>query len=319
VLSGIARRFQFRTEDDRSYHPIPVLAGGPGVGKSRFLDEVEELIKKKAVESQNNAFTNMITINTTYGNSTIADDIDEKIQAQASLAIRILFEYFQPKHKDYAQSYNFASFCSCCMQDNSDISLFTLDIALQIIYKDFVQINPTTLNPLLVLILGIDEFNKLHVQNQDVCRKLIHAIGASMCGSPANIYFIPILAGTIEGPLNDYILGSMHEPLPLPLRLLNDDDAIKIGTKMKLFDDEYVSLHPYFRLSISDIGGHVRTLEYYYEFFSRQSETETERIKLETEEMMPEEEILKTAVYNVNIEKIMESVKQRIGKNIIFS
>jgi hypothetical protein len=131
-----------------------------------------------------------------------------------------------------------------------------------------------------------------------------------MCGSPANIYFIPILAGTIEGPLNDYISSSSHEPLPLPLHLLNDDDAIRIGMKMKLFDDEYVRLHPYFRISIGDIGGHVRTLEYYYEFFSKQSETE--RIKLETEEKMTEEEKLKTAVRNVNIEKIMESVKHRI-------
>lgn len=80
--------------------------------------------------------------------------------------------------------------------------------------------------------------------------------------------------------------------------------------EMKLFDDEYVRLHPYFRISIGDIGGHVRTLEYYYEFFSKQSEIE--RIKLETEEMMTEEEKLKTAVRNVNIEKIMKSVKRRI-------
>ncbi|CAI2194831.1 3263_t:CDS:2, partial [Funneliformis geosporum] len=96
-----------------------------------------------------------------------------------------------------------------------------------------------------------------------------------MCGPPANIFFIPILAGMIERLLNDYISGSMHEPLSLPLRLLND-------------------------LMQSEL------------FFSEQSETETECIKLETEEMMPEEEILKTAVYNVNIEKIIESVKHRI-------
>src|SRR5436190_1514989 len=43
-------------------------------------------------------------------------------------------------------------------------------------------------------------------------------------------------------------------------------------------------------------------------YFSLQSETETESI----EEMMTEEEKLKKAVYNVNIEKIMEFVKHRI-------
>ncbi|CAG8500202.1 16689_t:CDS:2 [Funneliformis caledonium] len=274
TLSGIATRFKNRDRNDKGLHPIPVLAGGPGVGKSRFLDEVEELIKKKAEESHNNAFTNMIVINTTYGNSTVADDIDEKIQAQASLAIRILFEYFRPKHQDYPQSYNFVSFRSYFRQhhnNSSDVSDFTLDTALQIIYKDFVQINPTTPNPLLVLVLGIDEFNKLHIQNKDVCGKLIHAIGGTMCGPPSNIFFIPILSGTIEGPLNDYISGSMHQPLLLPLYLLEDDDAIAIGKAMKLFDDQYVKCHPYFRMSIGDIGGHAKTLEFFYQIFKEQS------------------------------------------------
>ncbi|CAB5395692.1 unnamed protein product [Rhizophagus irregularis] len=315
LVGSFGKNFELCQRDDT----IKTLwnAGGPGIGKSRFLDEVEELIKEKAEESQNNDFKNMITINTTYGNSTIADEIDVRIQAQPSLALRILYKYFQPKHKDYAQSYNFLCFRACCMQANPDISLLTLDIALQIIYKDFVQINPTTLDPLLVLVLGIDEFNKLHVQNQEVCRNLIHAIGASMCASHENIYFIPILAGTIEGPLNSYISGSMHEPLHLPLRLLNDDDAIKIGMKMKLFDDEYVRLDPYFRLSISDVGGHVRTLEYYYEYFSGQCEKDIKRIKQETEEMMSEEEILKTAVYNVKISGIMTLIIERIGQKYL--
>ncbi|CAG8709468.1 12962_t:CDS:2, partial [Funneliformis caledonium] len=289
-LSCFGKDFELLQRDDT----ITTLwnAGGPGIGKSRILDEIEGLIKKKAEESRNNDFTNMIVINTSYGNSTTADDIDEKVQAQ---------------------DYNFVSFRSYCRQhhNNSNISDFTLDTAFQIIYYDFMQINQTTLNPQLVLVLGIDEFNKLHVQNKNVCKKLIHAIGGSMCGSPAIIFFIPILAGTIEGPLIDYISGSMHEPLPLPLRLLNDDDAIRIGMKMNLIDDEYVSLHPYFRISISDIEGHCRTLEYYYEIFSQQFITE--HVKLETEEiLMTEEEKLKTAVRNVNIENIMEYVKDRI-------
>ena len=312
-LDGIVARFKNRYVNDKSFHPIPVLAGGPGVGKSRFLDEVGELIKKKAEESHNNAFTNMIAINTSYGNSTVASSIDKKIGAEASLAIRILYEYFRPEYKDH-QSYNLVGFRSCCRDhhnNSSDVSDFTLDTALKIIYIDFVEINPTIPNPQLVLVLGIDEFNKLHLLDQNVCRDLIHAIGGIMCGSPANIFFIPILAGTVEGPLNDYISGSMHEPLPLPLRLLNDEDAIRIGMKMNLFDNEYVKLHPFFRLSISDIGGHVRTLEYYYRAFSKQLYTE---LKEPETQMMTKEEKLKTAVYNVNIGRVMESVKEKIIK-----
>ncbi|RGB29216.1 hypothetical protein C1646_766883 [Rhizophagus diaphanus] len=48
----------------------------------------------------------------------------------------------------------------------------------------------------------------------------------------------------------------------------------EIGKGMKLFENEYVKfLHPYFRVSIGDIGGHVRTLEYFYEYFQHKMET----------------------------------------------
>jgi hypothetical protein len=98
----------------------------------------------------------MIVINTTYGSSTLADDIDEKIQAQASLAIRILFVYFQPKNYDFI---NFRSYCRQHHNNFSDISDFSLDSALRIIYSDFIQINPTTPNPLLVLVLDTSSIN----------------------------------------------------------------------------------------------------------------------------------------------------------------
>ncbi|CAB5198448.1 unnamed protein product [Rhizophagus irregularis] len=97
-----------------------------------------------------------------------------------------------------------------------------------------------------------------------------------MCKPPANIYFIPILAGTIKEPIKNYTSGSMHEPLFLPLRLLNDSDSINIGKNMKLFDDD---VHPYFRISIADVGGHVITLEYYYDRFKDQLSKRTEEIK----------------------------------------
>ncbi|PKY53156.1 hypothetical protein RhiirA4_498387 [Rhizophagus irregularis] len=68
-------------------------------------------------------------------------------------------------------------------------------------------------------------------------------------------------------------------------------------------------LHPYFRISISDIGGHVRTLEYYYEYFAQKFAAEHKKLKTEK---MSKEEKTETAVHNMNIKKIMEFVKQRI-------
>ena len=309
-MSGIVTRFKNRNICDKGLHPIPILAGGPGVGKSRFLDEIEVLLEQKLnrnVDNSDNediqqAFSNLVVINTTYGNGSPADPLDITISAQTSLAMRILFEYFRPQPS--IGKFDFSSFRSLC-NNYSNISSFTLSTALRVIYYDVIKQKNLEIasNPLLVLVLGVDEINKMYdlkPDGRDAFKNIINTIGGTMCNSPENIFFIPILAGTIEGPLNNYISRSMHEPLPLPLRLLNDDDVIRIGMAMKLFDDKYVSLHPYFRMSISDLGGHVKTLEFYYELFAK--------IKLETDEMMTEEEKL----YNVNIEKIMHSVKHRI-------
>ena len=125
---------------------------------------------------------------------------------------------------------------------------------------------------MLVLILGIDEFNKLHGVHKGACKALVNSIGEVMLGS-RNIFFIPILAGTIEGPLEENITESRYKQLRLPLYLLNMDHAIEIGKAMGLIDEKYVKLHPYFRVSIGDIGGHVRTLEYFYDYFQREIKT----------------------------------------------
>uniref|UniRef100_U9UIF4 Crinkler family protein n=1 Tax=Rhizophagus irregularis (strain DAOM 181602 / DAOM 197198 / MUCL 43194) TaxID=747089 RepID=U9UIF4_RHIID len=165
VIAGIEARFKYRNVSDKGLHPIPILVGGPGVGKSRFLDEVERLLGQYANESDDEeirkAFTNMTVINTTYGNGSPAGTMDVNFGAEASLAIRILYEYFRPNH-NYG-SLEFSHFQSHCY-NYSNISSFTLSTALRIIYADVIiqkkqEINS---NPLLVLVLGIDEFNKLH-------------------------------------------------------------------------------------------------------------------------------------------------------------
>ncbi|PKK67212.1 hypothetical protein RhiirC2_576947 [Rhizophagus irregularis] len=252
----------------------------------------------------------MVVINTTYGNGSPASSHDSRIigsgsteiiNGQASFVLRILFEYFQPQNETGELS--FPQFNTLCSKKAVD---FTLDTALRVIYADFIKQRKqeTSSCPPLVLVVGIDEFNNLHDIQKGACKELIKTIGGVMCKPPANIFFIPILAGTIEGAISDYISGSMHEPILLPLRLLNNDDAISIGKRMNLFDDDYVCQNPYFRISISDVGGHVRTLEYYYSNFAKQKD---DKMKLATETETGE-----TCLYDVNIGRVMEYVKHKI-------
>ncbi|CAG8456870.1 1628_t:CDS:2 [Paraglomus occultum] len=280
--------------------PLATTAGGSGTGKSRFLDEIENLLKECAEkcndEEIRNAFANMIVINTTYGNGSTADNIDQRIGPQASLAIRILFEYFRPQHN--FSEFDFPSFRAYCNQ--SDISDFALNIALRVIYIDKMEAKQATIShPLLVVVVGIDEFNKLHDIDKQTSKSLINTIGSSMCRAPADIFFIPILAGTIEGPIEEYITGSMHQPLHLPLHLLEEHHAIKIGKAMNLFNDDYVTYSLYFQHSISDHGGHVKALEYFYDFFSQELRKCQDPDK-------------------VKIEKVMERVKDSIQEKYCF-
>ncbi|PKC14449.1 hypothetical protein RhiirA5_453509 [Rhizophagus irregularis] len=280
-------RYPNRNYKDKGHHSIPVLAGGPGTGKSRFLDEIKRLLRRcinKSDEKIRNGFANMVVLNTTYGNGSPANSFDiriisnrstEIINGQKSLALRILFEYFRPQYE--ISELTFSQFNTLC--NKLKAVDFTLDTALRVIYADFIKQRKqeTSSCPPLVLVLGIDEFNNLHDLQKNA-------------------------SGTIEGAITDYISGSKHEPILLPLRLLNNDDAISIGKRMNLFDDDYVCRHPYFRISISDVGGHVRTLEYYYSNFAKQKD---DKMKLGTETG-------ETGLYDVNIGKVMEYVKHKI-------
>jgi hypothetical protein len=68
---------------------------------------------------------------------------------------------------------------------------------------------------------------------------LANSIGGVMLDL-RNIFSSP--SGT-KGSLKEYFAESMYKKLRSLLYLLNIDHAIKID---KLFDDEYVKLHPYF-------------------------------------------------------------------------
>ncbi|PKK61165.1 hypothetical protein RhiirC2_856423 [Rhizophagus irregularis] len=310
--SSVYEWIQQFTLDRGNRRLVKSFAGGPGTGKSRFLDEIERLLRHYIGESHEeirNGFSNIVVINTTYGNGSPADSFDIRVisdeltNGQTSLALRILFEYFQPQYK--ICKLTFSEFNTIC--NKSKAVDFTLNTALRVIYADFIKQSKQETSPPLILVLGIDEFNNLHDLEKKACKELIKSIGGVMCNSPAKIFFIPILAGTIEGVISKYITGSMHEQILLPLRLLNDDDAINIGKKMNLFNDEYVRLHPYFRMSVSDVGGHVKTLEYYYEYFADQKNQKEQMKEIETDE-----EKLKSSLYGVNIGKVMEHVKHRI-------
>ncbi|PKK65909.1 hypothetical protein RhiirC2_785508 [Rhizophagus irregularis] len=72
----MCQRFENRKKIDRNIHPIPLLANGPGTGKSRSLQEIPTLLREHAEnytnddELLNRIKDRMYAINVTFGNST---------------------------------------------------------------------------------------------------------------------------------------------------------------------------------------------------------------------------------------------------------
>ena len=267
--NGVLARLQkFRNgERDRNAHPIPVLACGPGTGKSRFLQEVGNMLLQKA--TSNKAFPNILSVYLTYGNATPASETDARINGEASIASRLLYEYFisstRVRPKVGLQH----------IQHSQGVTNLTLDTAIKVIYLDFtrrVASNPPAVPP--VLVIGIDEVNLLHALARKAFKSFVRAIGEISCRTTYP-FCIPILAGTIQGPLEEMAQELTYLLLQLPLPLLTEEDVIEIGKTLSLTRDnirinlpnEYLQNNNLFRRTIADIGGMARAIEIFYHLF----------------------------------------------------
>ncbi|CAB4441317.1 unnamed protein product [Rhizophagus irregularis] len=287
--SGILNRFKnFKNispghpKQDRNFHPIPFLACGPSTGKSRFLQELVNIIRNKASNSGDqdimSILGNAVFLNVTYGNRTEASDFDVNIGVEASIALRILFSYFVHGNK------SFVGFKDKIGQENA--RRLTLSLVLRAIYLSKLKEDKNIYE--LAIIVGIDEINKLHDKNYDKFRDLINSVGSASCNfivdliseeigssipeKTGKVFFVPVFAGTVVGPLQSIITKSMHPPLQLPLHLLDIEDMLKIACNLG-FDENFIYRNNLFRRMISDVGGQVCALEIFYDHISDASRT----------------------------------------------
>lgn len=269
--NGILNRFKNfcsdRPKKDRNSHPIPFLAGGPGTGKSRFLQELMNIIRNKALNSGDkdiiSILGNAVFLNVTYGNETEASDSDVNIGAEASVALRILYNYFVHGNTNVG----FAKFRDETVgQENA--KKLTLDLVLRTICESKREEDRNIGK--IAIIVGIDEINKVYNKSYQKFRDLISTISSMSCNP--EMFFVPVLSGTVEGPIQTIITESMHLPLQLPLHLLDINDMLKIAFDLG-FDENFIYQNNLFRCMISDIGGQVRALEMFYDRISDASKT----------------------------------------------
>nr|CAG8462209.1 15590_t:CDS:2 [Entrophospora candida] len=251
--NGIYQRFSKRKIRDHSLHPIPVLVGGPGTGKSWILQELPALPHNHVQQySYDNELKNaicekkMFAINVTFGNGSNVDIRDTKIGGQASVGLCILYEHFI-----YGSDIDFHKFHDQCCQ-YANVENFTIHQAFEVIFKDIHT-------DIKIVILGIDELNALHQADQSsekilVC-SIVRAIGGLSFSSMKRFYCLEQYKGLLKllSEIPTYLF------LCLPLHLLSNDEMFDIGVKIAEFEPlmaKYISNNT-FSCCISDIGGQV--------------------------------------------------------------
>ncbi|KAI3655361.1 hypothetical protein MP638_007284, partial [Amoeboaphelidium occidentale] len=142
---SVQDRFEKREDknEDKSFHPIPFLADGPGTGKSRFLQELPTQFKNHILNGHyDNKFKELLKdalfLNITFGNGSGYNEEEKSLDIEKSVALRLMFQ-FQSQYQE------FSGFLDA--KRNVQLSLYSVIKKI----SEFAS----------CLVLGIDEVNKV--------------------------------------------------------------------------------------------------------------------------------------------------------------
>jgi len=131
---------------DRKFHPIPVLAGCPGIGKSRILQELPKILK----DTSN--YKEIISILITYQNGNGPTDYDRKYPV-AAFCWRMLHYYFfgagEPKIRQFLSNLP------------NGWSQLSPNRTFQIISEDYRKMKFLDNSCQILFYVGLDEFQLL--------------------------------------------------------------------------------------------------------------------------------------------------------------
>ena len=244
-------------------------------GRSRLLEEHHGalLAKAKVLEGSpaDTAFAQAlrkahVDVRVTFSNGFSWQENDSP---RAAVAIRMLHSYF-------AGTEEFTEFCGNLRNFLGEKASDRLQIvkASLLIRTDMLQRGEMELMDNLVLVLGIDEIDKVLVEGSSSPEErrrnltpLIRALGGAMCGfdSRANssVFLCPLLAGVVVGEVKQVISESSYltEPLlPLPLNGKEVENILKSRRWVRdVFRD------PELGRCLGDLGGVPLILETFVE------------------------------------------------------
>lgn len=151
------KRFANKHSTDRNLHPIAVIAGSPGMGKTRLTIELPNILNSY-IEQREYNINKFIPIIFTYNNGNPLCDLDYSLPIQRALSLRVL-------HAFSKTSESFVDFAHSVPK-----SLLS-NITLKSTFTEIVShANSTLINKDKIqgIYLGLDEFNRLVLEKGDV-------------------------------------------------------------------------------------------------------------------------------------------------------
>jgi hypothetical protein len=238
---GFIKTYPGRLSSDRNCHEIPILAAGRGWGKTRFLDELK-LGLFNFIESRKDlssevmcAIQEAVSINISFGDGSLYDEDDVLSGIEKALCKRILSQVCD-NYTDFVDSFEpiglktLFNFCISSLATNSQI-----------------------------VILGVDEVNKVHEKDPRAFENLIDLLGSMSCRT--DFLFCPIISGSNIGDIKRTVIESTYLPLYLSLPPIGLREAENLF--IEYLNNSVISVR--LKEFISDLGGNCRMLEWLFE------------------------------------------------------
>lgn len=241
LLASVNNLFEERTKNrsiiERRSHPVGVIGGCSGIGKTRALVEIGESLKElKSV----NQWCESIVISYNNGNPPTCDrslnlgyNASQSVIANKAFALRLLYFAFV-----VGQSVRLLSFESFVTVFPSDLlHTLTTEISISTIRR-YCSKKSGKADGLLYV--GVDEINYLlddNLRGKEIgsfLKATMIAFGSIMLPMDSSLLVFGIVAGTTVMPLDQVFAESGHPIVKLPIGLLNVESCNSIMEKLEI-------------------------------------------------------------------------------------
>lgn len=202
---------------DRNNFQIPACATIPGMGKTHMLNTMGEILKQAGVGTVH------LALIVQYFNGQSLQWIDRLMSVECAFCWRMLFVVFAKDH-----GWTFQAFC-CQKVLPSNADLLTLSVTLQAVRCALENDGTIRSDTVMILSLGIDEFQKIGVTEAEQEKKLAELCMTLYENSYTDAHHLyPLFAGTDWTRIQQSGRSSGLPVNRLPMPLLNTYQVEKL-------------------------------------------------------------------------------------------